>query len=839
MPELPDPTTINVANLTQLNAAILQVDQATTPSAYTIQFTATISDGGTDVTALNLASGVSVTIDGGSYALDGSENTGSGLFVYAGNVTLQNLTIRNAGARGGSGGFGGGGAGLGGGLFVASAGTVTLNNVTFNDDAAQGGNGGQGSFNYSAESSAVTTATTNVEATTGQYSTGGGGGGGLGGAGGSMGPVETYGDSWGGGGGGVGRGAVGGGYRYNNGAGAGIIPGAAGGGRGTEDSGGASAGGGGPGISNGAGGGGGVGGSDASDVGDGQGEIYGGAGGFGGGGGGSQLGRGSGGGGGLDVVAQNSLTQTNDETTGGGGGTTGGPGTNTTGGGGGGGGLGAGGDIFIQQGGSVIIEGGSLSGGQVYGGQGGSSGGAGGNPGQSGQAFGSGIFLQGNETLYLAPGLGQTLTISDQIADQDGSSSGSGGSGGQGGLDVYGQGTTVLDDTNTYTGGTTIGGGTLVLGAPGAAGSGDIAFQANIDPTLAFTLANAPTNQIDGFTFGDTIDITDITTTATTASLGPDNVLSIPYTSGGGGILTLQLDPNAVYTNDEVFYLIPDGSTGTDVVLGAPCYCRGTLIQTPTGEVPIEQLAIGDAVLTAAGMPRPITWIGRRSYGIDVAAHPTIRPVRIRAGALDDGIPRRDLYVSPNHALFIDGALILAGALINGRSITPAPAEQPVEYFHIELDSHDVILAEGAPAESYLDDGSRAQFHNAADHTTLYPAATPQQPVTPRLLEGAAVDAAADRLALRALTLTPPTGPLIGHLDESGPTRIRGWAWNPGRPDDHIIIEILAGTEIVARTEANLRRRDLRECGLGTGRHGFEVVLPAGAAGHPLVARAA
>ena len=165
MPELPDPTTINVANLTQLNAAILQVDQATTPSAYTIQFTATISDGGTDVTALNLASGVSVTIDGGSYALDGSENTGSGLFVYAGNVTLQNLTIQNAGARGGSGGFGGGGggAGLGGGLFVASAGTVTLNNVTFNDDAAQGGNGGQGSFNYSAESSAVTTATTNVE----------------------------------------------------------------------------------------------------------------------------------------------------------------------------------------------------------------------------------------------------------------------------------------------------------------------------------------------------------------------------------------------------------------------------------------------------------------------------------------------------------------------------------------------------------------------------------------------------------------------------------------------------------------------------------------------------
>ena len=131
---------------------------------------------------------------------------------------------------------------------------------------------------------------------------------------------------------------------------------------------------------------------------------------------------------------------------------------------GGGGGLGAGGDIFVQQGGSLTIEGGSLSGGSVTGGAGA------GNAGD-GSAYGSGIFLQGDQSITLAPPANQTMTIDDVIADQSGSG-GIGTTAGTGALGVNGPGTVVLDATNTFTGGITVNQGTIELAAAGAAGSG-------------------------------------------------------------------------------------------------------------------------------------------------------------------------------------------------------------------------------------------------------------------------------------------------------------------------------------------------------------------------------
>ena len=153
--------------------------------------------------------------------------------------------------------------------------------------------------------------------------------------------------------------------------------------------------------------------------------------------------------------------------------------------GGGGGGLGAGGDIFVQQGGSLTIEGGSLSGGSVTGGAGA------GNAGGNGSAYGSGIFIQGDQSITFAPPADQTMTINDVIADQSGSG-GTGTTAGAGALIVNGPGTVVLDATNTFTGGITLEQGTLELAAAGAAGSGPITFTARSNGALVLDAAALP-----------------------------------------------------------------------------------------------------------------------------------------------------------------------------------------------------------------------------------------------------------------------------------------------------------------------------------------------------------
>jgi len=143
------------------------------------------------------------------------------------------------------------------------------------------------------------------------------------------------------------------------------------------------------------------------------------------------------------------------------------------------------------------------------------------------------------------------------------------------------------------------------------------------------------------------------------------------------------------------------------------CFATGTRIATARGEVPVEALRAGeDVALTAEGRAAPVVWVGWRR--VAPSRHPNpldLMPVRVRRDAVAPGLPARDLVLSPDHALALDGVLIPVRYLLNGRTIAREAAER-VTYWHVELDRHDVLLAEGLPAESYLDTGNRAAFAN-------------------------------------------------------------------------------------------------------------------------------
>ncbi|WP_158804546.1 Hint domain-containing protein [Acidisoma sp. L85] len=152
---------------------------------------------------------------------------------------------------------------------------------------------------------------------------------------------------------------------------------------------------------------------------------------------------------------------------------------------------------------------------------------------------------------------------------------------------------------------------------------------------------------------------------------------------------------------------------------GTPtCFALGTLIATTGGYVAVESLKAGDIVVTASGEAAAVTWIGHRRFSL--AARPDVAPIRIRAGALAAGVPSRDLLVSPEHAMGLDGKLVPARLLVNGSTILRDTSMAEITYFHVELPKHDLLMAEGAAAESWLDTGNRGMFANAAVPADLH-----------------------------------------------------------------------------------------------------------------------
>ena len=370
---------------------------------------------------------------------------------------------------------------------------------------------------------------------------------------------------------------------------------------------------------------------------------------------------------------------------------------------------------------------------------------------EDGGTISSGGTVTVEASLYGQAGqaLGVTVLSGGEIGTIDGLLSGlilSGGSASVGGEEANFHGTTVatqvmsggmLTDTEGFDSGTvifaggweTIGvggnsigvvisGGTLELGKGDGIGlsffqthqeNGPIVF-AGSSGTLLDDGRDAPSSVISGFNATDRILLSGVAAdpNATLSVAGDKVTVSAGGTSyvmdivGASGIpLTLGI-----------------GTTAGTIDIGVACYCAGTAILTPSGEVPVEAIAAGDRVVTADGRSEPVVWVGRRSYaGRFLAGQPHLLPVRFRAGSLGGGLPRRDLLVSPCHAMLLDGLLVQAGSLTNGSSITQERGAARVDYVHIELARHDVILAEGAPSETYLDEGNRMMFSNAGSYS--------------------------------------------------------------------------------------------------------------------------
>ncbi|MBB2174811.1 Hint domain-containing protein [Gluconacetobacter johannae] len=284
--------------------------------------------------------------------------------------------------------------------------------------------------------------------------------------------------------------------------------------------------------------------------------------------------------------------------------------------------------------------------------------------------------------------------------------------------------------------GNLIGTGTLNTVTVGPAG-GEI----KVDPTgLSANILNIPVDFVDSsgnptdaipknfvmdFPSATTIPATYDPSTDTTTIGDGVSVLGI---LGVGRTITLQGDPFNLKTTGQAQYGVLDpmhfgpivayskNFTQSDKEGGViTCFLPGTLVGTPDGTCAVEDMRAGDAVLAhveGRDIVRTIVWVGARHV---TANGRDDYPVRIRKDAFAEGAPFMDLLVTPEHCLYVDGRLIPARMLVNGRSITVEASMDSFDVYHIETEDHSIVTANGMPTESYLDTGNRRSFRPVQD----------------------------------------------------------------------------------------------------------------------------
>ena len=231
------------------------------------------------------------------------------------------------------------------------------------------------------------------------------------------------------------------------------------------------------------------------------------------------------------------------------------------------------------------------------------------------------------------------------------------------------------------------------------------------------TTVNSSFDPNEGFTASDTFLATNPLTFRGTI---PEN---------GGGLLYVFTDsPSSYYfvysVNDFSGSGFPGSFNPASISAGAQvfCFAEGTSIATVNGQSAVETLEIGDLIQTESGKAKPVKWIGLQRVH-KLFAGPRLLLVCIRADALDSGLPHSDLTVTADHGLLVDGVICHAGALVNGTTITRVPLSEMGEtytVYHVETEAHEIILANGAPAETFIDNVSRRVFDNYAQFEALY-----------------------------------------------------------------------------------------------------------------------
>lgn len=309
----------------------------------------------------------------------------------------------------------------------------------------------------------------------------------------------------------------------------------------------------------------------------------------------------------------------------------------------------------------------------------------------------------------------------------------------------------------------------------------------------------------------------------------------VKYTSWGHTTLVSNVTFKDGQDPDHVTYTYDKSSGAFGAGDNPVCYLRGTHILTPTGEVLVENLSIGDFVMTRFGGMRRISWIGRSRYALSAAEKSRdVAPVCVHAGALGDDLPARDLYISAGHSMLVGDQLLLARNLVNGVTITQdttgAKSAPLIDYFQIDLGVHDCVVAEGAWSESFADGPAlRDRFSNVAEFYAQNPNYRPPEELdlcAPRPEKGTRLSTALRPIVARAAARVVP-GKLHGHIDlVKAPWTIQGWAWDEANPDLPVLLEVTLDGRVIGDVLACAYRKDLELAGYGAGRCAFFWTAP-------------